>query len=102
MAKQLSWTNQAKADRISILDFYRRRNKSTSYSKKLNRIFIHEIEIISQHPEIGKRSNSTNVRVKISGNYYLIYMIEGDIIYILRIWDTRQNPIKLNINWRPK
>lgn len=102
MAKQIKWTNQAKADRINILDFYRKRNKSTAYSKKLNRIFIHEIEIITQHPEIGKRSNSANVRVKVSGNYYIIYLIEGDVIYILKIWDTRQNPIRLNKNWRPK
>jgi len=40
MAKQISWTNQAKADRISILDFYRRRNKSTSYSKKKSTEFL--------------------------------------------------------------
>lgn len=102
MAKQISWTNQAKADRINILDYYRKRNRSTSYSKKLNRIFIREIEFISKHPKIGRQSNSENVRVKVAGTYYLIYMIEVDFIFMLRIWDTRQNPIKLSKDFHPK
>lgn len=102
MAKRIKWTNQAKADRINILDYFRKRNSSTSYSKKLNKVFIAEIDNIRKHPNLGRKSNSANVRVKVSGNYYIIYMIGDETIYILRLWDTRQNPIKLNKNLRPK
>ena len=102
MAKQIRWTNQAKADRIKILDYFRKRNGSTSYSKKLNRVFIKEIDNIGKHPKLGRKSNSANVRLKVSGNYYIMYMIDKNSIFILRIWDTRQNPIKLNKNIRPR
>jgi len=102
MAKQIRWTNQAKADRIGILDYFRKRNGSTAYSKKLNKVFIGEIDNISKHPHLGRKSNSANVRVKVSGNYNILYMIDGETIFILRLWDTRQNPIKLNKNLRPK
>ena len=95
MAQQIIWTNQAKEDRTSILAYFKNRNQSSIYSKKLNRIFIKEIENISLHPNLGKPSNSENTRVKISGNYFIIYLIDGNLIYILRIWDSRQNPINL-------
>jgi toxin YoeB len=95
VVKQIKWTIQAKVDRVNILDFFIKRNQSTTYSQKLNRIFIKEINLISLHPNIGKKSTSLNIRVKISGNYYIIYMIDKEVIYVLRIWDTRQNPIKL-------
>ena len=102
MAKQIKWTNQAKADRVNILDYFGKRNGSKSYSKKLNKVFISEIDNISRHPNLGRKSNSANVRVKVSGSYYIIYMIDKNSIFILRIWDTRQNPIKLNKNLRPR
>lgn len=96
MAQQVKWTNQAKLDRQIILNYFIQRNHSKTYSQKLNRIFIKEIRVISLYPSIGKKTNSENIRVKISGNYSIIYMIEADLIFILRIWDSRQNPIKLN------
>lgn len=102
MAKQIIWTNQAKADRINILDYFRKRNHSTTYSKKLNKIFIKEVNYISLHLHLGRASNSEKVRVKVSGNYYIIYMIDIEFIYILQICHTRQNPINLRKQIRPK
>ena len=101
MAKLVRWTNQAKADRIGILDYFRKRNGSTHYSKKLNRAFIKEVKFIADFPNIGKPTNSENIRVKVSGDYYLIYQIDAGILYILRIWDIRQNPINLSKHHNP-
>lgn len=102
MAKQIEWTTKALEDRKGILHYYRRRNRSTYYSRRLNNLFEKEIRLISEHPQIGKASNSKNVRVKVAGNYYIIYSIGEDTIYVLRIWDTRQNPVKLGKKFHPK
>lgn len=32
---------------------------------------------------------------RIVRDYYIVYRIKPDMIYILSVWDTRQNPIKL-------
>ena len=39
MAKQVIWSILAHNDRLEILDYWIKRNKSNSYSKKLNQIF---------------------------------------------------------------
>lgn len=102
MAKRVRWTRHAKADRINILTYFIERNKSAEYSKKLNKLFIKEIKYISEYPNIGKPSNAVNIRVKVTGDYYIIYQIDSEEVVVLRIWDTRQDPIKLIKIHKPK
>lgn len=40
MAQQIIWTNQAKEDRTNILAYFKNRDQSSIYSKKLNRFFF--------------------------------------------------------------
>lgn len=97
MAKRIIWTNNAKLDKVDILEYYYHRNKSKNYSKKLNTVFNTELNLISNFPYIGRATLTENVRIKVVGHYYLIYEINEDCIVVLRIWDSRQNPIKLRI-----
>jgi plasmid stabilization system protein ParE len=51
MAKyKIKWSTEAKADLIGILDFYIQRNKSATYSKKLNAEINKSIKLISLNP----------------------------------------------------
>lgn len=95
MVKQVIWSLRAQADRKEILDYWRKRNKSDTYSKKLNQLFEESIRIISDFPEIGRSTDDSKARIKIVRDYLIIYEETETQIFILTIWDSRQDPDKL-------
>lgn len=95
MAKQIVWSRRAQRDRKEILEYWRVRNKSNTYSKKLNRLFKESIKIITDFPEIGKPTDQANTRIKIVKDYLIIYEETETQILILTIWDSRQDPDRL-------
>jgi len=95
MAKQVVWSLRAQTDRKEILNFWILKNKSNTYSKKLNELFKESIRIIADFPQIGKCTNDANTRVKIVKDYLIIYEETLDQILILTIWDSRQDPNRL-------
>ncbi len=96
MARKVIWSLLAHVDRKNILDYWRKRNQSDTYSKKLNRSFKEAIQLIQEYPQIGKKTNLEGVRIKIIKDYFIIYEIEDSAIHILTIWDSRQEPEKLD------
>ncbi|WP_286754885.1 type II toxin-antitoxin system RelE/ParE family toxin [Roseivirga sp. UBA838] len=97
MVKRVIWSPRAQTERKEILDFWFKRNKSKTYSRKLNRLFKEAINLIIDYPEIGKRTDLENVRAKIIRDYIMFYEINVDELFILSIWDTRQNPENLEL-----
>jgi addiction module RelE/StbE family toxin len=95
MAKQVIWSLRAQNDKKEILDYWRQRNKSNTYSKKLNELFKESIRIIIDFPQIGKVTDDTKARIKIVRDYLMIYEETETQIFILTIWDSRQDPEKL-------
>ncbi len=95
MAKQIVWSLKAQNDRKEILNYWRIRNKSNEYSKKLNGLFKEAIKLISDYPDIGKITENGKARIKIVGDYFIVYELEKEKILLLTIWDSRQNPEKL-------
>ena len=59
------------------------------------------IQLLATHPEIAAKEQLINDEkeyrslVVLKGNYKFIYYFENKIIYISRIWNSRQNPEKL-------
>ncbi len=96
MAKRIIWSFKAQNDRKAILNYWINRNKSKTYSKRLNNLFIEAIKIISIFPEIGKKTDTPGVRIKIVKDYLIFYEIEKASILILSIWDNRRDPEKLD------
>ncbi len=95
MAKQVIWSLRAQNNKKEILDYWRQRNKSNTYSKKLNELFKESIKIILDFPQIGKVTDDTKARIKIVRDYLIIYEETETQIFILTIWDSRQDPEKL-------
>jgi len=95
MARRIIWSFRAQNDKKGILDYWRRRNKSDVYSKKLNALFKQSIKILQDFPQIGKETDDRKVRVKIVKDYFIIYEETQTQIMILTIWDSRQDPDKL-------
>jgi toxin YoeB len=95
MARQVVWSLRAQAERKQILEYWRRRNKSNAYSRKLNQLFKESIRIIRDFPQVGKTTDDPNARIKIVKDYLIIYEVTEKQIFILTIWDSRQDPERL-------
>jgi plasmid stabilization system protein ParE len=95
MAKPIVWANKARKDLFEILEYWVNRNKSKTYSIKLNFAFEKIIETIAEHPKIGKLSGYNDIRFGILKPYLIAYQEFKSEILIITIWDTRQDPEKL-------
>jgi toxin YoeB len=95
MAKQIIWSLRAQKDKKEIFKYWSERNKSNRYSQKLNQLFKEAIQLLRDHPYIGRSTDDESVRIKIVKDYLLIYEVTETSINILSIWDGRQDPSKL-------
>ena len=97
MVKKVIWSQSAQNDRKQILAYWKKRNKSNAYSLKLFALFKDSVSTISIYPEFGKATEKKNIRFTIVKDYLIFYEIETNYLKILRIWDSRQNPVSLKI-----
>lgn len=95
MAKRIIWSQRSQDDRRQILEYWKKRNKSSTYSKKLDKRFREALHIIRDYSQIGKQTDDQKARIKIVGAYFLIYEETAHSIILLTIWDSRQDPEKL-------
>ena len=95
MAKQIVWTLGAQRDRKEIFEYWNARNKSKLYSRKLNQLFKESINLISIHPKLGRPFGQHDIRLTIVRDYLIVYKELEQCIVILSIWDSRQDPLKL-------
>ncbi|SFC17013.1 ParE toxin of type II toxin-antitoxin system, parDE [Kaistella jeonii] len=91
----VEWTHFAKQQRDEILLFWNNRNKNTSYSKKLKIEIKQRTEQLKTCPFSGKKTFNNETRILTLKNYSLIYLVHGEIIYIISFWENHQNPEKL-------
>ncbi len=95
--RKIIWSQRANIKLFEILEFYARRNKSTSYSKKLYKKFRKELSVLTKQPEIGIKTNEEGVRGLIVEKFILFYEITTKTIIVHTVWDCRQNPDDLII-----
>ena len=95
MARQIIWSLRAQKDKREIFKYWSERNKSNLYSQKLNLLFKEAIELLREHPRIGRPTDEESIRIKIVKDYLLIYEVTETSINILSVWDGRQDPSKL-------
>jgi toxin YoeB len=96
MAREVVWSVRALEERREILDFWKRHNQSSAYSKKLNSLFKAAVRLIAEHPHVGRSTDMESIRVKIIRDYLMFYEVDQSKIYIHSIWDSRQDPSKLS------
>lgn len=98
MAKrEVVWTRNSEIQLQEILEFYTQRNKSRNFALKLYRKFKTELKNVALKPEIGLKTKLDQIRGLIVGDFILFYKILDDKILILKVWNCKQNPDKLNI-----
>ena len=92
MAKRINWTQRAHCDRKEILLYWKEHNQSSAYNRRLNTLIKKTVELIASHPNIGRKTDLENVRVKLIRDYLIFYESAEENIFILSIWDNRRNP----------
>lgn len=96
MAKRtVRWTKTADIQYVGILEYWVKRNRSNTYSKKLLGLVTALTERISQTPLLYKAADFKDTRVAQLDNYSVFYKVADTEIIITAFWDNRQDPKKL-------
>jgi len=99
---KIEWSIEARLDLLDILGFYIERNKSATYSNRLNSKINRSLSLISQNPFVGIKTDIESVRALITGHYQIIYEIHKTFEVIVMIWDCRRDPEDKVIDLRVK
>lgn len=89
------WTNTAINQRNQVFDYWNKRNKSKTFSKKLNLQIRERIELIKNHPKTGKSTIHKDTKMVAMCHYSLFYKVYKNEIIITAFWDNRQDSKKL-------
>lgn len=97
MAKQykIIWSLQAELDLQDILLFWIEKNKSKTFSLKLNQEILQAIKRLQDFPYRGKCIDKCDFRRILVRYYLIIYKVESSEIRILRIWNGKRKEIQL-------
>ncbi len=91
MAKRkVIWTVKANKERKDILEYWIVRNKSKTFSIKLNKLLLYNVGLLADHPTIGRKTDIERVRVKIVRDYLIFYEFSSSELIILSVWDGRR------------
>lgn len=93
--RNVVWTRTADLQFVGILEYWSKRNKSSSYSKKLVKLVSDRTKQIAEKPLIYKATDFKDVRVASLGNFSIYYKILAEQIVIVAFLDNRQDPEKL-------
>ena len=91
MAQKIVWAQKAKRELIDILQYWVDRNKSNTFSLKLNSLIESQLNLILEQPKIGRKTDIPNVYIKVIHKYLLYYEFVNDTLYILTIRHGSQN-----------
>jgi len=67
------WTQTAIKQRNHTFEYWNKRNKSKSYSRKLNAAIKERINLLKTNPDIGKISEHEQTRAISLGHYSILY-----------------------------
>jgi plasmid stabilization system protein ParE len=89
---ELKWTSKGLSDLARLYDFLASVNSAAA--ARVVQTVTAAPSVLPVNPRIGERLEEFNpreVRRILVGSYEMRYEIQGDILYVLRIWHTREN-----------
>lgn len=94
------WSDSAISDLQDIHDYYFAK-ASLKVAQRIVNSLVDKSELLSKKPRIGQteellKHKKEEIRYLVEGNYKIVYVIEGQIVFIATIFDCRQNPVKLS------
>jgi plasmid stabilization system protein ParE len=100
--RTVRWTRTADIQYVGILEYWVKRNRSNTYSKKLLVTVAERTRQIAETPFANKLADFEDTRVSSLGNFSIFYKVNDDEIVITAFWDNRQNPKSLSKILRDK
>lgn len=92
---KIVWTATALKQRNHIFEYWNNRNKSKSYSQKINTKAKARISLLKTNPNLGVPTEIEGTRVLALGHFSIVYKRIDYNIIITAFWDNRQNPKRL-------
>ncbi|MCO6490021.1 MAG: type II toxin-antitoxin system RelE/ParE family toxin [Phaeodactylibacter sp.] len=99
-------TDPAKAELKKIYDYHRRRGNGKK-GRRVRREVMEAALILKQQPFMGQKEENLEYLglghryVLVSPHYKVIYRIEGQVIYVTDVFDTRQDLVHEYLNKYP-
>lgn len=97
MALKIVWSFRAKDDIKHISIYWNKRIGNSSYSKKIRRLTNEYLTLLQQYPKLGRQTDNKFIREIVIREFKVFYTFDETSIYIVRFWDTRQDPEKLKL-----
>lgn len=97
MVKKIIWRKKAK-NKFREIVFYLQENWSEKVAGEFVKVVLHKIDILTAFPRIGIISVKKEGfrKLILSKHNMLVYRIKEDKIILLNIYDTRQDPVKID------
>lgn len=84
---KIIWSNIAITQRNKVFEYWNNRNRSNTYSKKINKSIYEKLNILKSNPLLEKFGDIKPFRILHLGNYSLVYKYSEFVIYIISFWD---------------
>ena len=76
----------------SILEFYDKRNGTSTYSKKLLAQIFRQLNLLCSMPDIGRKTDHPGIRILFVGDYGIEYEKRGGDILVIDIYSCLTDP----------
>ena len=97
MAKKIIWSRKAQVELIEILGYWINRNKSNTFSIKLNELVDEQLKLLTENPKIGRKTDIENIYIKVIHKYLLYYELVENELHVLTIRHGSKNPKTLKL-----
>lgn len=95
MVTQIIWTPKAEKTFDRITTYLQKKISLTICEKFVEAVYF-KIDVIIEHPEIGRPTLTSNsIRfINVDKHYQIFYRFDGSILLLLAFFDTRQDSQK--------
>jgi plasmid stabilization system protein ParE len=94
MPNSVVWTQKALHDYRSTVEYWDLRNKSTAYTKRLNRLIYIKIQTALRFP-YAFRLIGLGLRQLVVENFILLYSIQDEQLVVVHFRDSRMRPLEI-------
>ena len=95
MVRKIEWTLEGRKSKLEILEYWLKRNKSSIYPKKLNKLISDALRTINKYPELGRPTEFPDIKYIMVNDYDVFYREFTKCIHVLLVWDSRRDPSTL-------
>ena len=97
---KLRITPAVASDLVEIKTYISLELRNPPAAQRIVKSITHDLRHLQQNPHLGfsvsaKTGRETDMRVRLSGNYFLFYRIEAEMVQVARILDGRQDYLRV-------